>query len=623
MLLRLIKIGYVKKIELMASDYPAFSLRLFSKELAGIFDLYDAPLSTLKALASTSKTELEKMQDDYNAMIRAMNEAVKRTELRKKEEEEAARREQESRQKEIAGQFDGLQKRFPNGMRIYQKQHPTVTDKETLITVPTRLLQEYEENFHIAQYYSDWHNAQAQFAKDVRALRNTKLDNWGCSCYNASIRGYNENGGPQEYEFMICQIFCESFCASQNADYTHFPKCKANYKNITEFKQMRRKFNNWVYDKIVEFIQAIPGSPLVNFTDSGLGEYWSQIEDYHFGYLQQRLRENDTPFVSVAHLPLSDNLHCGPVVFIELISNNQRLKENCSHFLQSSSGNNLTVVYISLLKEYDEAEFTELNHRKEKEIREAEEKKKYEQEERERKEREEAEHREQEEKERKARERQELLYRVSHATKLNASAFINHLTSNGIRYFYHFTDRRNLDSIRRNGGLFSWKYCEDNGIEIPFPGGDGPSRSLDTRHGLADYVRLSFCNDHPMRYHVDQRGGDTVLLRIKLDVAGLEGTLFSDINAADTGHHHGGTLNDLRRVNLAATQQTFVRNDSEIFKQHQAEVMVKTFIPLEYIVFPENFIDSWDSFRSQLSRFPPPAPARPSRDYDPSDDLPF
>ncbi len=623
MLLRLIKIGYVKKIERMAKDYPAFSSRLLTKELMGIFDLYDASLSTLKALASTPKSELEKIQADNDMMRRAMDEAVRRANLQKEKEKEEAKLERERRQKEIDNQFDNLQKRFPNGLRIYQEKHPTVTDKETLISVPTGLLQEYEENFHIAQYYSDWHDTQVQFAKDVRALRNTKLNDWGCYCYNASVQGYNEHGGPQTYDFKIWQMFCESFCASPDADYAHFPKCKVNYKNITEFNHRRRKFNDWVYDKIVEFIQAIPGSPLVNFADSGLGEYWGQIEDYHFGYIQQKLREKNIPFVSVAHLPPSDNLHSGTVVFIELISNNQRLKERCLHFLQTSSGNNLTVVYMSLLKEYDKAEFTEMNQRKEKEIREAEEKRKREQEERERREREEAERRKQEEKERKARKRQEMLYRVSHTKKPNSAAFINFLTSNGIRYFYHFTDRRNLDSIRRNGGLLSWKYCEDNSIEIPFPGGDGPSRSLDTRHGLADYVRLSFCSDHPMRYHVDRRGGDTVLLRIKVDVAGLEGTLFSDINATDSAHHHGGTLNDLQKVNLAATQQTYVSADSEIFKQHQAEVMVKTFIPLEYIVFPEKFIDNWDSFQSRSFGFSSPVSARPARDYDPSDDLPF
>lgn len=127
---------------------------------------------------------------------------------------------------------------------------------------------------------------------------------------------------------------------------------------------------------------------------------------------------------------------------------------------------------------------------------------------------------------------QENLYRISHTKKPDSSAFINHLTSHSVRYFYHFTDRRNLDSILSNGGLYSWKYCKDNGIAIPWPGGDATSRSLDEYHGLSDYVRLSFCSNHPMRYHVNGRGGNTVLLRIKVDVAGLEGTLFSDINAS-------------------------------------------------------------------------------------------
>ena len=136
------------------------------------------------------------------------------------------------------------------------------------------------------------------------------------------------------------------------------------------------------------------------------------------------------------------------------------------------------------------------------------------------------------------------------------------------------------------GGLYSWQYCEDHNIEIARPGGDSTSRSLDRRHGLQDYVRVSFCTDHPMKWILEQQGYDMVLLKVKIDVACLEGTLFSDINATDNNHHHGGSLADLQRINIPATQQNFVSRESDIFKQHQAEVMVKTFIPLEYIEMP-------------------------------------
>lgn len=86
-----------------------------------------------------------------------------------------------------------------------------------------------------------------------------------------------------------------------------------------------------------------------------------------------------------------------------------------------------------------------------------------------------------------------------------------------------------------------------------------------------------------MAYRLKQDGYNLVLLRIKIDVALLSETLFSDINAADGAHHHGRTMDDLRRVDLSATQQHYVSSSSPIFKKHQAEILVKTFIPLEYI----------------------------------------
>ena len=168
--------------------------------------------------------------------------------------------------------------------------------------------------------------------------------------------------------------------------------------------------------------------------------------------------------------------------------------------------------------------------------------------------------------------------------KEDYEAIRNYLISNGVRCFYHFTDKKNLKSIRQNGGLHSWKSCEENGIAIHNPGGSSLSRELDMAYGLADYVRLSFCKDHPMAYRLYQKGYNLVLLKIKVDVAWLKDTLFSDINAADSDHHHGGTLDDLKRVNLEATQQEYVSNSSPIFKQHQAEVLVRSFIPLKYII---------------------------------------
>jgi hypothetical protein len=87
-----------------------------------------------------------------------------------------------------------------------------------------------------------------------------------------------------------------------------------------------------------------------------------------------------------------------------------------------------------------------------------------------------------------------------------------------------------------------------------------------------------------MAYRLQQNGVSLVLLKIDIEVATWKETQFSDINAADSNHNRGGTLSDLRMVNFDAVKRNYVSRGDDDFKPHQAEVMVKTFIPAKYII---------------------------------------
>lgn len=156
------------------------------------------------------------------------------------------------------------------------------------------------------------------------------------------------------------------------------------------------------------------------------------------------------------------------------------------------------------------------------------------------------------------------------------------LKENGIQYLYHFTDRKNLAKIKEAGGLYSWHFLESKGIIIPRPGGDDLSRSLDKKFGLQDYVRLSFCKRHPMSFRLINEGADIVYLKISLEPVILKDTLFTDMNATDKLHHQGGTLNDLKMVKFDCTKLDYAESMEKKYKQ--AEVMVKTFLPIKYIL---------------------------------------
>lgn len=158
------------------------------------------------------------------------------------------------------------------------------------------------------------------------------------------------------------------------------------------------------------------------------------------------------------------------------------------------------------------------------------------------------------------------------------------LKENNIDCFYHFTDERNLSSIKSKGGLYSWYYCDLNNINIPKPGGNDKSRSLDSRYGLQNYVRLSFCSDLPMANRLQQQGYNLVLLKVNIDVATFDDTLFSDMNATDNNHSCGGEIEDLLNVNFRATKKRYVSKTDKDFKYHQAEVLIKKKIDLKYII---------------------------------------
>ena len=275
-----------------------------------------------------------------------------------------------------------------------------------------------------------------------------------------------------------------------------------------------------------------------------------------------------------------------------------------SSSLRELKDNQLSNLYDKLLNSVnnlrDELRQREIKRREEEERRRAAEEAARLEQERIRKQREEEERLE---RERKAREYEEKLAReeetrrleIERLTKLverkkdNGAEILHYLEMKGIQRFYHFTDKENLYQIKKLGGLYSWYYCEQNDIDIPNAGGDYDSRRYDRRHGLEDYVRLSFCDDHPMAYRKHKEGSTLVLLYVDIDVAAFKDTLFTDRNAASGSFARGGDMEALQKVNIPATQRNYVsRDEGEIFSQHQAECMIKTFLPIKYITNIDN-----------------------------------
>ena len=101
--------------------------------------------------------------------------------------------------------------------------------------------------------------------------------------------------------------------------------------------------------------------------------------------------------------------------------------------------------------------------------------------------------------------------------------------------FFHFTDTRNLKSIRENG-LLSMRTIRERNFVIA-PGGNDWSLDADSRSGMDGFVHLCFFDEHPMEYLAtkDGRIQESRFLKILPDVLLTEGTLITDMvaNRAD------------------------------------------------------------------------------------------
>jgi hypothetical protein len=163
------------------------------------------------------------------------------------------------------------------------------------------------------------------------------------------------------------------------------------------------------------------------------------------------------------------------------------------------------------------------------------------------------------------------------------------LQTNGIKKFYHFTDSENINSIIKNGGLYSWYYCLKNNIYIKHPGGSSLSRDLDILKGLQNYVRISFIVDHPMMYIAQRRQMtySPMILEINTDVIFEMKTIFTTQNATKNGVIASGSLETFKSIDFSLFKKNYLEL-SEIEKSYyMAEVLVYEHIPLRYINIKE------------------------------------
>ncbi|WP_448481438.1 DarT ssDNA thymidine ADP-ribosyltransferase family protein [Pseudoxanthomonas mexicana] len=155
--------------------------------------------------------------------------------------------------------------------------------------------------------------------------------------------------------------------------------------------------------------------------------------------------------------------------------------------------------------------------------------------------------------------------------------------------FYHFTDERNLPSIREQGGLLSLAELRRRGVVPPAPGGNDWSHEADVRVGMDQYVHLCFINDHPMEFRARESGRiqRSRFLEIDPAVVKIDGVMFTADVSNKAGVSPIGIKEALATMDFPVIYTRLDWRDPDVRKRRDIakkyELLVPTQVPLDMI----------------------------------------
>jgi hypothetical protein len=159
--------------------------------------------------------------------------------------------------------------------------------------------------------------------------------------------------------------------------------------------------------------------------------------------------------------------------------------------------------------------------------------------------------------------------------------------------FFHFTDTRNLFSIRKHG-LCSLSEIERRNIPVAAYGGNPLSQRLDWEMGRAIYVHLCFHPEHPMEYRAkeEKRVDKTVFIRVSREVLRLDGIKFTS-EVANSSSSKLLTLDQaVESMDFPVIFDRTNWSDPDINRRRQItkkyEILVPISIPPEFLEFPNH-----------------------------------
>ncbi len=233
---------------------------------------------------------------------------------------------------------------------------------EDIVRLDKRI-QQIQKRYVVASEYKTWIKKQSDYCDTIFNLYDGSKNEFCCYQYEVAFKRPLPSGAVVNDSFNIYQFFydCESPFYEEQQKQLNFHMVQP--QTLQKFKDGRWHCNDAVYDEIVAFIKMLSdGNELLVVFNNHTAYKWSDgTYNFHYAYLKSCLEKTGVPYINIEQLAsIADGFDYGSIFVFDLITVNEDLLLTSKLIAEVFSIKVPTIVWCSLIKEFDKDEMEEL-----------------------------------------------------------------------------------------------------------------------------------------------------------------------------------------------------------------------------------------------------------------------
>lgn len=188
-------------------------------------------------------------------------------------------------------------------------------------------------------FFKTWGIRQSKFSEEC--IKSCEMTNktWGHYCYDVLIEDTLVDKEFYQHKVTIWELFMRSFCANMSLDYSSAPEKKDNYDLLSKYRTCERKLPEEFSLQIFNYIAYLSKSEEnihIIFADSGMSDNADEFNNFHFEVLKTKMNGIYNYYSFNDYINSSIKPTNASFVIIEMIANNEKLKDNCLSIIDST-----------------------------------------------------------------------------------------------------------------------------------------------------------------------------------------------------------------------------------------------------------------------------------------------